>query len=512
MSESHEIHETDHPASESSVAELAEAFRGLWRALVRHRRDFLTVFLTVAIVVQVAAFLWPATYVARAAILMQKTRQAGNLDASGDRRPTVVSAGVTEEEVNSEIAILTSRQVLDQTLHATGLDKAPPSIWLTLFFGPLWLYEDIYAWYHGVPAPTRADRALRNMERSISVELMKESNVLVVSYEGGNPTFVQKVLEVLLAKYLEHHVQVHSRAEVETFFEGQANSLKTELATQEDRLQDLKRKAGIADLAAERTVQQQIVASMREEQERLRRTVAELDSRITSYQGFLSRKPWQMQTTTVEARNDYALQALIQEKLRLELERIRLLERYKADSPLLVENQRKLEAAVAAIEGQRSGLFQTQSTLSPASVSASQDMERTRAERDGDIERIKKLDGQIQEGTQRLSQIDEQVLDAKRIERLISTSEAQYMQYLRRGVEARIDAALDRSQFTNASVVQEAAAEPRPIRPKKLLTLILSLAGGLIAGLATVVGIELKESGLEAFLGSVAPRPAADAR
>ena len=237
--------------------------------------------------------------------------------------------------------------------------------------------------------------------------------------------------------------------------------------------------------------------------------MAELDSRITSYQGFLERKPWQMQTTTVEGRNDYALQALIQEKLRLELDRVRLMERYKADSPLLVENQRKLDAAAAAIEGQRSGMYQKQSTLSPASVSASQDMERTRAERDGDVERIKKLDGQIQEGTQRLTMLDEKLLEAKRIERLISTSETQYMQYLRRGVEARIDAALDRSQFTNASVVQEAATEPRPIRPKKLIILILSLAGGLVAGLATVVGMELNESGLEAFLGSVAPRSAA---
>ncbi len=509
MTETHEIPDARPPAGESSVVELAEAFRGLWRAIVRRKRDFFTVFATVAIVVLAAGFLWPATYVARAAILMQKTRYAGNLDASGEHSPTVVSAGVSEQEVNSEMAILTSRKVLDATLKATGLDRAMPSIWTRLFFGPLWLYEDVYAWYHGVPAPTSADRALRGLESAISVALLKESNVLVVSYEAGNPTFAKVVLEALLKKYIDHHVQVHSRAEVETFFEGQANSLKTELASQEDRLQVLKREAGIADLAAERTLQQQIVGSLREEQDRLRRTVAELDSRITSYQGFLERKPWQMQTTTVEGRNDYALQALIQEKLRLELDRVRLMERYKADSPLLVENQRKLDAAAAAIEGQRSGTYQKQSTLSPASVSASQDMERTRAERDGDVERIKKLDGQIQEGTQRLTMLDEKLLEAKRIERLISTSETQYMQYLRRGVEARIDAALDRSQFTNASVVQEAAAEPRPIRPKKLITLILSLAGGLVAGLATVVGMELNESGLEAFLGSVAPRSAA---
>ena len=259
MTETHEIPDARPPAGESSVVELAEAFRGLWRAIVRRKRDFFTVFATVAIVVLAAGFLWPATYVARAAILMQKTRYAGNLDASGEHSPTVVSAGVSEQEVNSEMAILTSRQVLDATLKATGLDKAKPSIWTRLLFGPLWLYEDVYAWYHGVPAPTSADRALRGLESAISVELLKESNVLVVSYEAGNPAFAKVVLESLLKKYIDHHVQVHSRAEVETFFEGQANSLKTELASQEDRLQVLKREAGIADLSAERTLQQQIV-------------------------------------------------------------------------------------------------------------------------------------------------------------------------------------------------------------------------------------------------------------
>ncbi len=512
MSETHEFQEVRPPEGDSSVAELADAFRGIWRTLVRRRRDLVIVFLTVATVVQVAAFLWPATYVARAAILIQATRRAGNLDASGDRSPTVVSAGVSEQEVNSEMAILTSRKVLDATVKASGLDKVTPSIWTRLLFGPLWIYEDVYAWYHGVPAPTRADRALRSLERSISVELLKESNVLVVSVESGNPVFAEAVLRALLGKYLDHHVQVHSRAEVETFFEGQASSLASELARQEDQLQDLKRTVGVSDLTAERTVQQQIVASLREEKERLQRTVAELDSRITSYQGFLSRAPWQMQTTTVEGRNDYALQALIQQKLQLELERVRLLERYRADSPLLVENQRKLDAAVEAIDSQRTGIFQKQSTLSPASVSASQDMERTRAERDGYAERIKKLDGQIGEASARLGTLDEKLLEAKRIERLISTNETQYMQYLRRGVEARIDAALDRNQFTNASVVQEAAAEPRPIRPKKLVTLIVSLAGGLVAALATVIAMELKESGLEAVLGSLAPRRVVSAR
>jgi uncharacterized protein involved in exopolysaccharide biosynthesis len=496
------------PSSGSNVTDLAEAIRSFWRALVRRRREFFTVFLSVAIVVQLASFLWPATYAAHAAILIQQNRANAGVGAIGERAPTVVSSGVSEQDVNSEIAVLTSRQVLQATIEATGIDKAKPSIWLRILFGPLWLYEDLYAWFHGVRAPTFADRALRSFESSISVEPMKDSNVLVVTYESGNPTFAEIVLKTLLEKYLEHHVQVHRASGAEGFFDEQARSLAVELAAQEQRLQELKATVGVSDIATERSVQQQTVASLREEQARLERTIAELDSRIASYRSFLERVPSQMQTTTVEGRNDYALQALIQEKLDLELERVRLVERYRADSPLLVENQRKLEATSAAIASQRSGISQTQSSLSPAAVAASQGIEQTRAERAGYEKRITKLEEQLARDSARLEVLDEKLLESRRLERLISTSEAQYLQYLRRGVEARIDAALDQGNFTNASIVQQASAAPRPIRPKRLITVLLALAGGLLAGLGAVVGLELKEFGLEAFLGSVAPRPA----
>lgn len=487
--------------SPSSVAELAGSMRSLWATLVRRRRDFGTAFLTIFLTVVIAGFLWPGTYVAYSAVLIQKQRLSGGLSAGAERTPTVISSGVTEEEVNSEIAILTSRAVLEKTLVTTGLDRAKPSIWLRILFGPLWLYEDLYAWYHAVPGPTQYDRAMRSLTGNITAERMKDSDVLVVSYTSGSPEFSRIVLEQLLKFYLDHHVEVHSRADVERFFEMQAATLQSDLTLHEDRLQEIKRSAGAADLLAERSVQQKLVASLREERERLERTVAELDQRIASYDTFLKRGSMKFSSTTLDARNDYAIQTLVQERMRLELERVRLIERWAPDSPLLVENERKLAATRAALEGEQSGI------VAPAAVSASQDIERTRAERAGYAQRITKLANQIERESVRLRDLDETVVEAKRVERLIATSETQYLQYLRRGVEARIDRALDAGQFTNATVVQEAAAEPRPIRPKKWITLLLGVGGGLIGALGAVVAMELKEAGLEAFLRSVAPRP-----
>lgn len=494
---------SDGAASASSVLELAEALRALWATLVRRRKDFATAFVTILVTVAIAGFLWPGTYVAYSAVLIQKQRLSSGLDAGAERRPTVVSGGVTEEEVNSEIAILTSRLVLDKTLRATGLDRSTPSIWIRLLFGPLWLYEDAYAWYHNVPAPTRYDRAMRALVGNITAERMKDSDVLVVSYVSGNPSFSRIVLEQLITFYLEHHISVHSRADVGRFFERQAEGLQTELRQYEDQLQEIKRTAGAADLVAERQVQQKLVASLREEHDRLERTVAELDQRIVSYDAFLRRGSMKFANTTLDARNDYTLQTLAQERMRLELERVRLLERFAPDSPLIVENEGKIAAIRTALANEQSGI------LAPAAVSASQDMERTRAERAGYEERIGKLVKQLDQENVRLRELDEKVVEAKRVERLIANSETQYLQYLRRGVEARIDSALDAGQFTNATVVQPATEEPRPLKPKKLIILLLALGGGLIGAIGAVVAMELREAGLEAFLRSVSPRPSA---
>jgi len=491
----------------ATVAELADTLRGFARAVGRRRREFVTAFLVVFVAVQLIAFAWPGTYVARAAILIQKNRYGASMAGDPERSPTVVSAGVSEQEVNSELAVLTSREVLTKSMADTGLDQASPGFVTRLVFGPIWLYEDLYAWVHGVPGPTRADRMLRAVESSISVERMKDSNVLVVSFEAGDPAFAQTVLERILANYEAHHVEVHRRSDAAQFFDEQVGELERELERHEDALQKLKREANVADFDGERRAEETIDTGLRAQLIEAQRTLAELDQRIVSHQAMLKREPATMRTGTTEGRSDFVLQSLVQEKLVLELERARLLERYKPDSPLLEENERKLATANAAIESEsQGGTAQTQTAPSPTVLAAARDLARTRVERAGVAERIAQLESQVAASSARMRELDAKALEARRVERLVATSEAKYLQYLKRGTEARIDSALDQGRFTNATVVQQPAAEAKPIRPKKLVSLLLGLAGGLLAGAGYVVWEELRAGGLEALLGSLAPR------
>lgn len=495
-------------AGAEPVSELAETLRAAVQALHRRRRELLTVFLVVFFAVQVIAFLWPGTYVARAAILIQKNRFGGSFSGDAERAPTIVSAGTSEEEVNSEIAVLTSREVLTKTMADTGLDQASPRLFSRLLFGPVWLYEDLYAWAHGVPGPTQADRTLRGIESSISVDRLKDSNVLVVSFEAGHPAFAQAVLERILANYEAHHVEVHRRSDAARFFDQQASELQQELEAHEDALQKLKHEANVADFDAERRAEETIDTGLRAQLVEAKRTLAEMDQRILTYETMLQQEPATVRTGTTAGRSDFVLQSLVQEKLSLELERARLLERYTPGSPLLVENERKLAAATSAIEAEsRGGTAQTQTAPSPARLASSRDLARTRAERAGVAEGIAQLESQIAASAARMRDLDTRALEGRRVERLIAASETKYLQYLRRGAEARIDTALDAGRFTNATVVQEPAAEAKPIRPRKLRALLFGLAGGLLAAVGYAVVEELRVGGLEPLLGSLAPRP-----
>jgi uncharacterized protein involved in exopolysaccharide biosynthesis len=248
----------------------------------RRWRTFVAIAVVTFVVVQLAAFFWPGTFAAHAALLIQKPRAAVTLASDPGQGPTVVSSGVTEEEVNSEIAILTSREVLSATVGATGLDRIPPPLYVRIFFAPLRWYEKAYSAYHGVPAPTQTDRAIQGLGRSVSAERMKASNVIVVTMESRDPRAAEAILDELLRRYFSRHIEVLGRDQMAPLFSSQAGVIEGKLQEEEDALQKSKSEGGTVDPAAERDVQMKIDATLREEVETLRRRLAELDGKAKS--------------------------------------------------------------------------------------------------------------------------------------------------------------------------------------------------------------------------------------
>ena len=473
--------------------DLAEVFRRVRELMRRRRREFWAVSLATFVVVQAVAFFWPGTFAAHAAVLIQKTRMTAALDADPTDATTVISEGVTERDVNSEIAILTSAEVLSATVAATGLDRVPPPWYLRLLFAPLRAYEFLYAGVHGVPAPSAAERALRGLAKSISAERLKDSNVLVLTLEARNPEAAEAILGELVRQYLDRHVAIHGPGlGVVPFFSAQASVLEKELAQHEDALQALKRRAGAVDVSKEREIQLQSEAKLREESDLLGRRLLELDGRIRSYQSAVSDALSSPSSAAAIAPAEPTLNELKAQALRLELDQIRLEARYRDDAPPVVENRKKLEAARAALGAEK----QSVRSASRALLAAEEERVRFAVPRGpGSWSGSGSSRSSSPSPAPGSGSSTRTAVEATRRQRLIRSAEERYSWYLGRGEKARIDSALDQRHVTNVSIVQKPSASAKPVRPKRLVTPVVSVAGALLAGLLACVIRELRERG-----------------
>ncbi|HVT16746.1 MAG TPA: GNVR domain-containing protein [Thermoanaerobaculia bacterium] len=481
----------------------ASAGEGLRKVFVYRRGLFLGVSVTTFLFVQILAFFWPGTFAARAALLVQQTRVAARLSAAS-REPavTVKTGAVPEEEVNSEIAVLTSREVLAATVRATGLDRAPSRWYLRALYAPLRVYENLYASFHGLPPPDPGDRAIRSLGDSLSAERLKNSDILVVTVEAGDPHLAKVVLDQLLKHYLLHHLEVHGAGDVLPFFNRQASVLSRELAQHEEDLANLRHRLGAVDLAAERESQLAMDVKLREEDAMLGRRQVELDGQIATYDRALAAAAQSRERSqTLPA--DPTLQDFKSQVLRLELEQIRLESRYRDDSPLVAENRAKLDVARHALEEERRNVLEH----SPNLIEMDRERAKCLAERAGIEERRAALADQLRRSHARLMELDGKTTESSRLQRLIRAAEEKYMMYLARGEEARIDSALDQHRFANISIVQQPAASLSPVRPKKLVVLLTSVVGGILAGVLTCLGLELRAVGLGGLLAALTTEP-----
>lgn len=498
------------PTIPSAIGFEAEVAAVVARARVvarRQWRTFVLVFVLAALTIQTMAFVWPGTFEARAAVLLQKTRISTGVDADPTAPTTVMTDTVSEEEVNSEVAILTSREVLDATIRAANLDKIQMPLYLRVIFAPIRAYEWAYSWLHEIPYPSAEQRARAGLAGSLSVQRLRESNILVVSYRAGNPEFAEIILDELLRRYLDRHVAVHSQTDVQPFFTTQTEVFNKEIVALQEQLASLKAVVDVADFVAERELQLRRSAALRDEELTVRRQLAELNGKISAVMRDLAKDEDWVRTSTTTRPASQAQAGLRAEILRLELAQIGLETKFTATSPLVIENRAKLEAARRVLEQERqSTADESTISLNPLLVTLREEESRLSAERGGATERLATLQQQLNASQRRLSLLDQKAAEAERVQLQLDSAKARYLMYLERTERARMDAALDRSRVANVSIVQYADASPKPVQPKRLLTLIASVLLGLAIAAVVCAWRELTAMGLVTAVAAAAPR------
>lgn len=457
----------------------------------RRRTLFLQVFGIALAIVVIGTLIWPPVYRSTSKILVQDNRAqlliSPGLQENLSNQPTVVSSPISEQDLNSELELLTSQFLIEQAL--ADLPAATPERGaiheaLDITRSIISLPASGYDALHNVKSLTPQQQLALKLADKLSASVIKRSNIIELSFKSDDAKWSQLFLTHLIDRYLELHALVSHDPKAEQFFRAQASLLETRLRSSEQALQAMQLQTGITDLAGQKTALVTQLASFEADRRKTTAQLAASREQIATLEKQLAETP---QRLTKEARvvQNMALQQIKPQVLQLEAERAELLSRYRPESSRIREIDAKLAAAHKILNRENQTEVQESTTdLNPVWITLDSQFADAKTSAASLSGNETELNRQIEQYRQELNTLSRDGLMVERQQREVDSAKEAYLSYLRKGEEARAAQALNQSKILNVSVAQPPDLPLRPIFPDVILNLIAGIIAAAGLGFA----------------------------
>lgn len=450
----------------------APTMRELAMVLFRRRRVFVGVSgLFLAATVLYAIF--GARYQANLKILVRRGRADAPLSAGENAPLDLTRTAITEEELNSEGELLRSDDVLRQVVAETGVGGRDWLHFLRLNEGP----------------PERIERAARSLGKKLKVEPIKKTNLIAISYATDNPQVAEKVLQTLSRLYLAKHMTVHRPEGELIFFERQIRESRQQLEEAKRRLLTFSGQHGAAAAALQRDLAVQKWSEMDASDRQTRIELAATEQRVSELQALVGKLPQRTTTQVRTADNPELLKALKSSLLDLELKRTQLLTKFEPSHRLVQEVEQQIAQTQSAIAAEAQAPVRDETTDKNSHFEwAEAELQKAQVE-------LKSLQARhaaagFQVGAYRaLAQsLTEDALTQEDLLSSEKTALENYLLYVKKLEEARMNDALDERGIVNVAVAEQPVAPALPVWSASMVLVcgvVLSVTAGTCAAFVT---------------------------
>lgn len=417
-------------------------------------------------------------YQANMMILVSQNERADTpVNGQPGTQPITQVDGVTVEEMNSEVALLQSRDLLRQVVVGCGLDQYHPNLWQTL--DPR---------HNGFSPRKNTAEAVRELADNLKISILPMSNMIAVSYTSANPELAARVLETLSAAYMKKHSEMHQPAGVYAFFEQQAQRYHTALASDESQLVNYAQSQGVISAPEETTAALQRISDFEAMQDETHAAAFGTEQRIKELEKELNTMAPRMTTSVKTSDDDLLIQNLKSTLLNLELNRTQLLDKYQPTYRPVVEVEKQIAEAQSAIaKAEQAHWREVTTDRDPAFEAALTDLTTARADLADDEARTSAIGQEVAGLKSRATWLQQQGVVQQNMMRNFKTAEADYLLYLSKAEEARIENALDTRRILNVALAESPTVPALPVHSALWSLAISGFAAGLAAiGLAFV--------------------------
>lgn len=376
--------------------------------------------------------------------------------------------------INSEIEIIKSLDLAVQVVEAIGPEKI-------LGKGS---------------AETNKYRAAVLLQKNLTVEVPRNSDILRIVFQHPNREIVQPVLSQLIEAYLRKHVEIHrSIGAFDDVLTQQTDALRSQLAQTEENLRRAKTNAGVISIEDSKKAYAGELSKIREE---LFNTQAELAERQAAFEERKKSLPVTTETPNEKPEADVPSGKIEEYKSisgRLDSFRRKeqeLLAQYTEENSLVrgireqIASAEKIQKKLEADYPKLTRIQLPSSKTGTPVIDLSEDVARIMALQ----AKMKVLNSQLEGLTAEAKAVNELEPGITELQRKKDLEESKYRHFSTSLEQARFDEALSAGKMSNISVAQAPSPAYRESR-QLVKTLSLITLGGIAAGFALAFLIEL---------------------
>lgn len=458
------------------------SLRDLAAPLFRRKRELVITFVVIFLAVIMFGIFRPAPFRSQMSVLVTRERLDPLVTTESTTQVPPNTTGVTLEEINSEMELLQSQDVLRDVVLATGLDKQHHGFSLSDLLHPHQTEE------------SRVARAVKALAKNLKVENKTNSNLIEVSYSSSDPQLSYAVLNALGDFYIRKNAAVHRPQGSFEFFSQETQRYQTALQNSETRLRAFQQAHNVADPDDERSDLASQLAGSIGQLHATEQTIAADQQRIQSDEGQLKVTPQRSATKQDVDSANLLLQNLGTSLLAAETKRTQLLAKYDPSYPLVKEADQEVADAQAAISQAEKNPYTDQETdRDPTYELLREDLAKNQADLAAQKASLTANRRSIDDIQTEMVKLNGESLDQSDLLRDAKANEQNYLLYLSKREQERTSDALDKTHIANVSIAVPPAI---PVLPVYSFSMVLFVALGLalVMSVGTVYVLEYFDS------------------
>jgi uncharacterized protein involved in exopolysaccharide biosynthesis len=444
------------------ACEVAPSLRDLLAVVFRQRRLVIGTFATIFLSVFLYGVIAPQ-YQSEMKILVRRGR-VDPVVAPTPSQAELVHTGVAEEDLNSEVELLRDDEILGAIVNSAGPKK--------------------FSWLHPWDDEQESTaRAIRRLKKRLTVEPLRKTSLIDVTYECSDRQVPARVLHALAGAYLERHAQVHRPSGESGFFDQQIAQSRQALEQAESQLVDFTRTSGVVAATFERDAALRQWSEAEEDQRQSTVSIATTAELIAKLQAKLGRLPERSVTLMKESDNPELMEKLKSRLLELELARTELLVKYDPAHRTVRQFDDEIAQAKAAIASAEQEPVREKASDNDVNHEwATSELLKHQVDLSGMQAHAAEEGRLLEHYRTSASELTEKAIQQERLMDNMKDAEQTYLLYVNKREEARIGDALDRGGILNVAIAED------PTEPALPQLSILGFAAiGVLAG--GVVGI-----------------------